>query len=145
MLIRLPLVAAAVLAVALLALAGCAKPATSSAPVALAPVPIANFMSVAGTWEGLVRGVPARGSSREDDFVDVVITPDGTYDFGIYRTVGMFGGTGKLAIENGLLVVRGERGSATLTLLEGGGRRVLRADGLMRNGVRLSADLTPRR
>jgi hypothetical protein len=143
--IRLPLASMVVLAAAVLAGAGCAKPAPPSPTPSLTQVAITSFMSVAGTWEGLVKGAPARGSSREDDFVDVVITPDGTYDFGIYRTIGVFGGTGKLGIENGQLVVRGDRGSATLTLLEGGGRRVLRADGVMNNGVRLSADLTPRR
>jgi hypothetical protein len=145
MLIRLPLASIVVLVAGALAIAGCARPATSSPTPSLSPVAVTDFKSVAGKWEGLVKGMPARGSSREGDFVDVVITPDGTYDFGIFRTIGVFGGTGKLIIENGELLVHGERGSATLTLLEGGGQRILRANGLMKSGVRLSADLTPAR
>ena len=98
---------------------------------------------MAGKWGGLVRGLPPRGSSRDEDYVDVEIRPDGTYDFGIFRTVGVFGGTGKLTLEDGRMLLKGERGSATLVLLEGNGRRVLRTNAVMTNGLRLSSDLTP--
>ncbi len=121
--------------------AGCATPSTPAA--ALSTVPITDFKSVAGKWGGLVRGLPPRGSSRDEDYVDVEIRPDGTYDFGIFRTVGVFGGTGKLTLEDGRMLLKGERGSATLVLLEGNGRRVLRTNAVMTNGLRLSSDLTP--
>jgi hypothetical protein len=57
----------------------------------------------------------------------------------------VFGGTGKLTIEEGRLMLKTERGSSTLVLLEGNGRRILRANAVMANGLRLSSDLTPLR
>ena len=140
--VRLPAAPVVILVAVVGGLAGCAKAATPP-PVSLSPVPIADFASVAGRWEGLVAGLPPRRSSEDVDLIKVLIGPDGTYDFGIYRTIGVFGGKGQLALENGKLVLHGERGSATITLLEGDGQRVLRADGLMKNGVRVSSDLTP--
>lgn len=142
MLIRLPL-AVVVLVVVVALGAGCARP-TPPSP-SLTTVAITDFKSVAGKWGGLVRGLPPRGSSRDDDFVDVEIKPDGTYDFGIYRTIGVFGGTGKLTLENGRLSLKGERGAATLVLLEGDGQRILRTNAVMTNGLRLTSDLTPLR
>jgi hypothetical protein len=142
MLIRLPL--AVVVLVAVVALgAGCARP-TPPSP-SLSTVAITDFKSVAGKWGGLVKGLPPRGSSRDEDFVDVEIKPDGSYDFGLYRTYGVFGGTGKLTLEDGRLVLKGERGSATMVLLEGGGQRILRANAVMTNNLRLTSDLTPLR
>lgn len=143
MLIRLPSAVVALVLVVALTEAGCARP-TPPTP-AMSTVPITDFRSVAGKWGGLVRGLPPRGSSRDEDFVDVEIRPDGTYDFGIFRTVGVFGGTGKLTIEDGRLMLKTERGSSTLVLLEGNGRRILRANAVMANGLRLSSDLTPLR
>ncbi|MGH7335323.1 MAG: hypothetical protein ACREKS_21780 [Candidatus Rokuibacteriota bacterium] len=140
MVIRLP---AAVLIVIVVAVTGaaCARPTTSS-PV-LSTVPITDFKSVAGKWGGLVRGLPPRGSGRDEDFVDVEIRPDGTYDFGIFRTVGVFGGKGQLTIDDGRLTFKTERGATTVVLLEGNGKRILRANAVMTNGLRLSSDLTP--
>jgi hypothetical protein len=143
MLIRVSSAVAVLVLVVAFTQAGCAKPAPPTA--ALSTVPITDFKSVAGKWGGLVRGLPPRGSSRDEDFVDVEIRPDGTYDFGIYRTVGVFGGTGKLTLEEGRLTLKTERGSSTLVLLEGNGRRILRANAVMANGLRLSSDLTPLR
>jgi hypothetical protein len=143
MLIRLPSAVVVLVGLVILTGTGCAKPTPPSPP--LSTVPITDFKSVAGKWGGLVRGLPPRGSSKDDDFVDVEIRPDGTYDFGIYRSVGVFGGTGKLTIEDGRLTLKTERGSSTLVLLEGDGRRILRANAVMTNGLRLSSDLTPLR
>lgn len=143
MLIRLPWAVVALVLLVALTNAGCAS-STPPSPT-LSTVPIKDFKSVAGKWGGLVKGLPPRGSSRDEDFVDVEIRPDGTYDFGIYRTVGVFGGSGKLRIEEGRLVLKTERGSSTLVLLEGNGRRILRANAVMANGLRLSSDLTPLR
>lgn len=143
MLIRLPSAVVVLVLVVALTGAACARPAPPSP--SMSPVAITDFKSVAGKWGGLVRGLPPRGSSQDDDFVDVEIKPDGTYDFGIYRTVGVFGGKGKLTLEEGRLTLKTERGSSTLVLLEGNGRRILRANAVMTNGLRLSSDLTPLR
>jgi hypothetical protein len=64
----------------LLTVAGCAE--TSQSPPALSPVAITDIGSVAGKWAGPVTGLTTRRD--EGDWVNVVIGPDGTYDFGIY-------------------------------------------------------------
>ena len=142
MLIRLRSVVIVLVGLSVLMGSGCAKPATPPSPP-LSTVPITDFKTVAGKWGGLVRGLPPRGSSRDEDFVDLEIKPDGTYDFGIFRSIGAFSGTGPLTIEDGRLTFKGERGAGTLILMEGNGRRVLRANAVMTNGLRLSSDLTP--
>jgi hypothetical protein len=137
---RLPLARLLVAALAL-TLAGCAE--MSQSPPALSPVAITDIGSVAGKWAGSVKGLPSRRD--QDDWVDVVIGPDGTYDFGIYRTIGVFGGKGTLTVQDGKLVFRGDRGTGTLSLFEGGGKRVLRGDALLSDGIRLNTELTPAR
>ena len=107
---------------------------------ALTVVPITDFKMVAGKWGGLVTGI----SAQHDDWVDVTITPEGKYDFGIYRTVGAFGGTGTFTLSDGKLQSRGERGSATYTLYQGGTRRVLQVQATLSDGRKVSARLNPK-
>jgi len=122
-----------------LTVAGCAE--TSQSSPALSPVAITDIGSVAGKWAGPVTGLAKRRD--EGDWVNVVIAPDGTYDFGIYRTIGMFGGKGKLTVQDGKLALQSDRGNSTLTLFEGGGKRVLRGDGVLSDGTRINSELTP--
>jgi len=103
-------------------------------------VPITDYKMVAGKWGGLVTGI----SAQHDDWVDVTINPDGNYDFGIYRTVGVFTGKGTFTLSDGKLVARGDRGSTTYTLYQGGTRRVLQAQGALYDGRQVSAKLTPK-
>jgi len=135
---RLPL-ARLLVATLALTVAGCAE--TSQSPPSLSPVAITNIGSVAGKWAGPVKGLASR--REQDDWVNVVIAPDGTYDFGIYRTIGVFGGKGKLTVQDGKLALQGDRGNSTLTLFEGGGKRVLRGDGVLSDGTRINSELTP--
>ncbi len=65
-------------------------------------------------------------SAQQKDWVDVTIAPDGKYDFGMYRTIGVFGGSGTMTLSDGKLQGRGDRGSSTFTLYQGGARRVLK-------------------
>ena len=140
---RLPL-ARLLVATLALTVAGCAE-MSQSPPPSLSPVAITNIGSVAGKWAGPVKGLAGRRD--QDDWVDVVIGPDGTYDFGIYRTIGVFGGKGKLTVQDGKLAFGGDRGNWTLALFEGGGKRVLRGDGCACHeiGTRLNTELTPAR
>jgi hypothetical protein len=135
---RLPL-ARLLVATLALTVAGCAE--MSQSPPSLSPVAITNIGSVAGKWAGPVTGLTTRRD--EGDWVNVVIGPDGTYDFGIHRTIGVFGGKGTLTIQDGKLALRGDRGNSTLTLFEGGGKRVLRGDGVLSDGTRINSELTP--
>ena len=106
----------------------------------LTAVPITDFKMVAGKWGGLVTGITA----QRDDWVDVVIMPDGKYDFGIYRTIGVFGGTGTFTLVDGKLQSRGTRGSATYTLYQSGARRVLQVQGVLEDGRQVTAKLNPK-
>jgi hypothetical protein len=137
---RLPLVRLLVAALAL-TVAGCAE--MSQSPPALSPVAITDIGSVAGKWAGPVTGLATRRD--QDDWVNVVIGPDGTYDFGIYRTIGVFGGKGKLTVQDGKLALQGDRGTGTLSLFEGGGKRVLRGDAVLSDGTRINSEFTPAR
>jgi hypothetical protein len=123
-------------------LAGCA--ATPSTPaVALAPVAISDFKTVAGKWAGPVTGLSSRRD--EGDWADLTIGDDGAYTFGVARTIGLFSGTGRFTLADGKLVMQGDRGRATFGLFEGAGRRQLRADGVLTNGQPVSAQLNPAR
>jgi hypothetical protein len=120
-------------------LAGCAG--TGAGPTdGLAPVPITDFKMVAGKWDGLVSGLSAK---RDDgDWAEMTISPDGTYDFGVYRTIGVFGGRGTFTLSDGKLQMRGDRGSATYALYQGGGKRVLQVQAMLSDGRPLTAKLT---
>ncbi len=140
------------MATVLTAMAGCAgsasAPATAAkAPAAAAaaptPVAIADFRAVAGRWAGPVSGLASRRT--DEDWVELAIADDGSYDFGIARNIGMFAGKGRFTLDDGKLIMAGERGRATYALYEGGGRRDLRANGVLANGTPMSAELTPKR
>ena len=107
---------------------------------ALTPVPITDFKMVAGKWGGLVTGI----SAQHDDWVDVTIASDGKYDFGIYRTVGIFGGSGTFTLSDGKLQSRGDRGGATYTLFQSGTKRVLQVQGALSDGRKVTARLSPK-
>jgi hypothetical protein len=94
---------------------------------------------VAGRWAGNVFGL---SSSRraQGDWVEVMIGEDGTFEFSSYRTSGVFAGKGKLTLEDGKLKAQGERGHATYTLSERGGRQYLRAEGVVGDNT-VSGDL----
>jgi len=126
-------------------LGGCASsPSPSSVPAAaMSPVAISDFRAVAGRWAGPVTGLAQRRT--EGDWVQLSIAADGTYEFGVARTIGMFGGKGQFTLEDGKLVMAGERGRATYALFEGDGRRLLRASGVLTSGGTVSAELTPAR
>ena len=126
----------ALLVVVMLGLAACSSAASAPAT----PVPITDLKMVAGRWAGVVVGLAGPRTTQED-WVNLTITEDGTYDFGIYRTIGMFGGKGKLTLQDGKLMGAGERGNATFTLIDRGGRQYLRADGVLQSGGTVSGDL----
>ena len=124
------------LIVAVLALAGCA---TQGATAGMQPVPITDFKMVAGKWAGPVTGITSR-----DDWAEMTITPEGRFDFGIARTIGVFEGGGPLTLADGKMQGKGARGSIVYTLYEGGNRRVLKGDATLSDGRQVSATLTPR-
>jgi len=121
-------------------IAGC----TSTAPQPPATtVPITSFQMVAGKWAGTVVGLS--GSKDEGDSIEVTIGEDGSYDFGMFRTIGMFGGKGQFGLKDGKLTSQSQRGNAEYTLSERGGRQYLHGEGLFENNRMVTADLTRKR
>lgn len=120
-------------------LGGCALPGPSEQPP-WAPLPIQDFKSVAGKWEGLMERAPR---ARNDDWVKVVIREDGRYEFASYRTIGVLNGKGLLALSDGVVTAASERGSATLTLYLAGDRRLIRVVGMTHDGIKFEAELAP--
>ena len=126
---------------ALVVLAVTIAACTSAAPQPPATViPITSFQMVAGKWEGIVTGIPSK-SKDEGDWIDVTIGQDGTYDFGVYRTIGMFGGKGQFVLKDGKLTSQSQRGNAEWTLVERGGKQSLRGEGALETYMKITADL----
>jgi hypothetical protein len=130
-------------------LSACAGPRSSAPRPAAGPPPttavgIADFKTVAGVWEGILQGLPS--PRDEGDWVMMRIGADGSYEFASFREIGVFQGSGTLRLVAGQLLMEGARGGrVTFTLYADDGRRLLRADGVSRDGERLTADLTPKR
>src|SRR5262245_48214366 len=122
-----------------LGLAACAS-TSSTTPV---PIPITDYKMVAGRWQGTVSGLA--GPRDEGDAVQLTIGEDGSYDFGVYRTIGAFTGKGKFELRDGKLTAQGERGRATYALYERDGRRYLRGDGVLGSGTPVTAEFRPAR
>lgn len=112
--------------------------------VPLEPIPVMDLNSVAGDWEGIMVQVPA---SRYDDWVQLHIQEDGTYHFEAFRTIGVFSGHGRFAVEDGMLSARSEKGTISLQLHRHSGKedRILKAKGRSIDGVTYFAELTPKR
>jgi hypothetical protein len=124
------------LVVTVLALAGCA---TQGSTVGMQPVPITDFKMVAGKWAGPVTGITSR-----DDWAEMTITPEGRFDFGIARTIGVFEGGGPLTLADGKMQGKGARGSIVYTLYQSGNRRVLKGDATLSDGRQVNATLSPK-
>jgi hypothetical protein len=125
------------LVAAVLALAGCAAKGST---VGMQPVPITDFKMVAGRWAGPVTGI----TRTRDDWAEMTITPEGRFDFGIARTIGVFSGGGDLTLADGKMQGKGERGSIVYTLYQSGERRVLKGDATLSDGRQVNATLTPK-
>jgi len=128
--------ASAALVIVLVVATACAS--TPSGPAT--PVPITDFKMIAGRWGGVILGLSGPRND-EGDWVDVAIGEDGSFNFGVYRTIGAFAGKGKLTLKDGKLTGEGERGSATYTLIDRGGKQYLRAEGRLKSGTQISGDL----
>jgi hypothetical protein len=129
--------------IALFEAAACASPRTETAPSAALPVAVGDVRSVAGRWVGLM-DTPGR-ARNEDQYVEVDVHPDGTYRATSARTIGFMDARGTVAVRDGRLLVRGERGAeGRATLLSHEGGPMLMVDMTLPDGGRASARLRPR-
>ena len=105
------------------------------------PTAVTDFKRVAGKWEGLLIQKP---KVRDDDWVTVVISDAGTYEFVSYRTIGEFAGKGKLVLTDGKLSAKSDKGGQmTLQLYvdSANGERMLKADAKDGKGLTYYSDL----
>ena len=112
-------------------LAGCASlgPVTS--------VAISDVQSVSGTWKGIVY-LP--GSERND--ITVTIRDDGSYDAVSVKQLGVSRGKGRIVIHDGRLIIEGEKGRGTGTVLRNAaGDLVMKVEMTLSDNSNLSAEL----
>ena len=105
------------------------------------PAPATDFKSVAGKWEGLLIRNP---KTPDDDWVTLVISDTGAYEFASYRTIGVFAGKGKLTLTDGKLSAKSDKGGQ-MTLQpyvdRGSSDRMLKVDAKDSGGFTYSAEL----
>ena len=100
-------------------------------------IPIAGIETIAGKWTGLVERVASR-----EDWIELLINDDSSFQFTGSRTIGMLQGKGKMTLREGQGFSESDRGRATYRLYDRGGKRVLRVEVVETNGLRYAANLT---
>ena len=133
-----PLVCGAVL-VAMATMSACAGSSPSS-PKSGVMVPVADVRTVAGGWAG----VTSRTAGEQDDWLELTVNEDGTFEVFSAREVGALLGKGTLSVNEGKMTALGTHGSGVLTLYDRGGR-VLVLDFRDRKGNTYSGELRPKK
>ena len=100
---------------------------------------ITGMADVSGKWQGVLKRIP----ENVDDWVKVVISEDGAYQFATYRTIGVFKGDGKFSLVEGRLKAESERGTIGGTLYRAGDRRLLKIRARSQDGNEYAVNLTP--
>src|ERR1700741_4342138 len=113
--VRYPRVATTAL-FALTLLAGCAG-SQGARPVDT-PMPITSIESIKGKWAGVIDRTPTRG----EDFIEVTISDDASYQITSARTAGAFQGKGKLTLRDGQAVAENPGVQSTYRLIDRGGK-----------------------
>jgi len=102
------------------------------------PVPVSDVKSVSGTWRGIVY---AQGSEPEQ--VMLTIRDDGSYDLASAQNIGVSRGHGKIVINQGRLLIEGERGRGVGTLLTNpAGDLVMNIEATLSDNSTLTATLS---
>jgi len=115
-------------------LVGCA----SFGPVT--PVAVSDIKAVTGTWKGVVY----RKTEFEPEYVTLTIREDGSYDvMSAQKPIGTSRGRGKIVINEGRLIIEGEKGRGVGTLLrDPAGNLMMEVDATMSDNSTLSAKLS---
>lgn len=125
------IIAIAVIVGLWVSLAGCAR----LGPVTAVAVP--DIKSVSGTWRGIVY-LP--GSERND--ITVTIRDDGSYDAVSVKNIGVSRGKGHIVIRDGSLIIEGQRGRGTGSVLRNSaGDVVMKVQMTLSDNSTLSAEL----
>jgi hypothetical protein len=121
-------------------LAGCAS---SGSATTGGPVAITDVASIAGKWVGLLE---ISGSRDREDYVEVTIARDGTYQAAAARTIGIMDAKGTVSVSDGKLLIQGERGGkgiGTLLTQTGQPPRLLQVNGTAGDGRSYIVRLRP--
>lgn len=113
---------------------GCA----SFGPVA--PVAVSDIKTVTGTWKGVVY----RKSELAPEYVTLTIREDGSYDVvSAQEPIGTSRGKGKIVINEGRLIIEGEKGRGVGKVLrDSAGNLTMEVDATMSDNSTLSARLS---
>lgn len=79
------------------------------------PVTIDDVAKVVGRWAGLVE--PPGRSGQDAEYVELEVQPDGTYQARSARTGGFMDVRGRVEVDEGRLLVQGNRGTRGLATL----------------------------
>ena len=124
----------------LASLAGCSGTANQPQSSTVAIIPVTDFKSVAGKWEGVGRKMP---SMETDGWVIVKIEKHGTFEFVNTRFHDVLVGAGVLSLRDGMLVSESDTRFATFTLYGKDGHPVMVAEATnKKTGDRYRAELT---
>ena len=115
---------------------GCATPQPSPP---LTVVPISDFSSVAGKWAGTFWV----GARNNEDWVELQINPDGSYEYSSVNNWGAMLGSDRFSLRDGKLISVEGGGEAIYTLYQRNGKRMLKVKVVTNKGRRLTAELTP--
>jgi hypothetical protein len=113
--------------------------ATARGP-AWTPVPITEVGSVSGKWSGILLRDPP---DRRDDWLEMTIVPDGTYQVKSYRLIGAMTGSGRFTLADGKLSSKGPRSTITGTLYTAENKRMLRMEATTPEGFTFRSDTLP--
>jgi hypothetical protein len=117
--------------------AGCAGTQTSSSGPGIG-VPVTDLKAIAGRWSGRA----SRSGSDVDDWLEVTLHDDGTFQASSAKQIGVFRDSGTLTLSAGKVLATGSHGTAVLTLSDRRGP-LLVMDATETNGVKYSAELRP--
>jgi hypothetical protein len=104
-------------------------------------IPVFNFKTVAGKWEGIVVGSPPSVPAK--DWVRLNIFATGIYEVANRKMIQVFDGSGTFVLTQGKLVSQSQTGNIVLWLLsdEKSGERIIHVDAVGNAGDELSARL----
>ena len=121
-------------ALALAVVLGFAGCVSSGSATTGGPIAITDVASITGKWVGLLE---MAGSRDREDYVEVTIASDGTYQAVSARTIGVMDIKGKVSVSDGRLLIQGERGGkgvGTLFSQTGQPPRLLQVNGTASDG-----------
>ncbi len=121
-------------------LAGCAGGGTRGTATA-----VTDVASIAGKWTGLLE--LEGGRATREDLVEMTVDTSGTYRAVTTRPIGMLDARGTVAVSDGKILLKGERGSqatGTVYTQQAQPQRTLLVEGTTGEGRRFSVRFLPK-